>query len=73
MQTNSVNSLPLAVAIGTGLVSYLEIRMSRPYKELKRKASQHESAKKLEKGLKVISLGTVTIALGFVIYRIIFS
>ena len=73
MQTNSVNSLPLAVAIGTGLVSYLEIRMSRPYKELKRKASQHESAKKLEKGLKVISLGTVAIALGFVIYRIIFS
>lgn len=73
MQENSVSVLALAVAGAAGLASYAEIRMSRPYKQLKRAGGDEGSAKSLERGLKAISLGTIAFALAMLAYRIIFS
>jgi hypothetical protein len=73
IQTNSISLLPLAVACLTGVSSYSEIRISRPYKQLKRNNSDPARADRLENGLKAISLGTIASALSILIYRIIFS
>ncbi|MFL6480312.1 MAG: hypothetical protein ACJ70S_04285 [Nitrososphaera sp.] len=73
IQTNSVNILALSAACLTGLVSYLEIRMSRPYKQLKRRNCNPAIAKRLENGLKLISVGAMTFAVSIVVFRIIFS
>jgi hypothetical protein len=73
MQANSISVLAVTVAGLTGLVSYAEIRMSRPYKQLKQSGSDPERAKRLEKGLKTISLLTIAFALAILVYRIIFS
>jgi hypothetical protein len=73
MQVNSISMLALLVAGLTGLVSYAEIRMSRPYKQLKQDGSDPGRAKKLESGLKAVSLGTIAFALAVLAYRAIFS
>jgi hypothetical protein len=73
MQTDSISILALAVSGLTGLVSYAEIRMSRPYKQLKQSGGDPERAKKLEDGLKAISLGTIAIGMSILAYRAIFS
>jgi hypothetical protein len=72
MQANSVSALALAAAAAAGLVSYAEIRLSRPYKELKRNG-EAQKAKRLEGGLKAISLGTTAFALAAIAYAILFS
>ncbi len=73
MQANSISILVLIFSCLTGLASYAEIRMSRPYKQLKQSANDPERAKMLESGLKVISLVSITFALALVAYRMIFS
>lgn len=73
MQTNSMNILAIAAAGLTGLISYAEIRMSRPYKHLKQKNSNDALTYRLETGLKVISVGTILLALCILAFRIIFS
>jgi hypothetical protein len=73
IQTNSMNILALAAAGLTGLISYAEIRMSRPYKHLKQKNSSDALTYRLEIGLKVISIGTILLALCILAFRIIFS
>jgi hypothetical protein len=73
MQANSISILALLVSGLTGLVSYAEIRMSRPYKQLKQSNNHPEQTKRLENGLKIISLVTIAFALTLVAYRVIFS
>jgi hypothetical protein len=73
MQTNSINVLALVAAGLTGLISYAEIRMSRPYKHLKQKNSDDALTYRLEIGLKVISVGTILLAFCILVFRIIFS
>jgi len=73
IQTNSMNILALAAAGLTGLISYAEIRMSRPYKHLKQKNTNDALTCRLEIGLKVISVGTILLALCILAFRIIFS
>jgi hypothetical protein len=73
MQADSISILALGVASLTGLVSYLEIRMSRPYKQLKQSGGDPERTKRFEKGLKAVSLGTIAFALALLAYRAIFS
>jgi hypothetical protein len=73
IQTNSISLLALSVAGLAGLASYVEIRMSRPYKNLKQRNGDAGRAKRLEYGLKAISVGTITFALSLLAYRIIFS
>jgi hypothetical protein len=57
----------------TGLASYTEIRISRPYKQLKKTNGNSARARRLENGLKAISIGTIMFALSMLAYRIIFS
>ncbi len=73
IQTNSVDPLPLGIAVLTALASYLEIRMSRPYKELRRRNASRQEIERLEVGLKILSLGTIASALAFIGFRVIFS
>jgi hypothetical protein len=73
MQTNSISILALTAAGLTGLASYAEIRMSRPYKQLKQRNGNAAQTRRLENGLKAISAGTITFALSMLAYRIIFS
>jgi hypothetical protein len=73
MQTNSISILALTAAGLTGLASYAEIRMSRPYKQLKQRNGNAARTRRLENGLKAISAGTITFALSMLAYRIIFS
>ena len=73
IQTNSIGTLPLAVSLIAGLVSYIEIKLSRPYKELKRSALDQSHTKKLERGLKITSLGTIVFTIMLILYRIAFG
>jgi len=73
MQENTVSILALAVSGLTGLASYAEIRMSRPYKQLKRGGGDPELAERLESRLKILSVGTIALAIALLAYRAIFS
>jgi small-conductance mechanosensitive channel len=73
IQTNSISILALVVAGLTGLTSYAEIRMSRPYKRLKQRNSNDALTGRLEIGLKILSVGTILFALSILAFRIIFS
>src|SRR5918992_3074655 len=73
MQANSISILALTAAGLTGFVSYAEIKMSRPYKQLKQKNSNDALTYRLEIGLKVISVGTILLAFCILVFRIIFS
>lgn len=73
MQTNSIDVFPLGVSLAAGLASYLEIRLSRPYKELRRSGANGGRASSLEGSLKVLSIGTVSFTAVLVAVRIIFS
>lgn len=73
MQTNSLGIVAAAVASCTGLASYAEIRLSRPYKELARNGRDPGRARKLERQLKVLSLVTIALTCCLVASRIVFS
>jgi hypothetical protein len=64
IQTNSISVLSLISSIMAFLVAYTEIRISRKYKELKRKPQDVVdcNAENLERSLKVISLLTISFA-----------
>ena len=46
MQTNSIEIMPLALSTITGIIMYIEIKISRSYKELKRKSQEEEHCSK---------------------------
>src|SRR6476620_10845838 len=72
MQTNSIGIMPLALSAITGIVSYIEIKLSRPYKELKKRIVQDEyRVKRLEASLKTVSLGTIVFAAMSIVYRLL--
>lgn len=71
MQTNSIGVIPLAVSVIAGIISYVEIKISRPYKELKKITYDEYRIKSLETCLKIISLGTIAFATISIIYRLI--
>lgn len=59
IQTGNFSPLPFAAAAACTAASYAEIRMSRPYKQLKKTADDTFAAKKLESRLKILSLSTI--------------
>src|ERR671910_1044091 len=73
IQTNSISILSLIASIIAFLVAYVEIRISRKYKELKRKP--HDivdcNTKKLERSLKILSLITISFAVLLTVCRYI--
>ncbi|HJU35073.1 MAG TPA: hypothetical protein VJ695_08120 [Nitrososphaera sp.] len=73
IQSNSISILAVMTAILTGFVAYVEIRMSRPYKNLKKSNNNCALTRRLETSLKVISVSTITFALSMLAFRIMFS
>jgi hypothetical protein len=73
MQTNSVDDFAVMVAIITGLLSYIEIKLSRPYKQMKLKNEACQRVRRFELALIMISLGTITFTLGILTFRIMFQ
>jgi hypothetical protein len=73
IQTNSISILSLIASIVAFLAAYIEIRISRKYKELKRKPSDIVDCniKKLEHSLKILSLITITFAVILTVCRYI--
>ncbi len=59
IQTNSIADSALLLSFIPFILSYLEIRLSRPYKIYKRKKINLEKTKLYEKCLKILSLGTI--------------
>lgn len=72
IQTNSFGALPAVVAAAAAVASYAEIRLSRPYKELK-KAGDDTAAKRLEGRLKALSIATVAFSLVLVAARLVMA
>jgi hypothetical protein len=75
MQTNEVTPGVLAIAVAMGFFSLVEIKASRPYKELKRRSDTLTQDEKIlleryETILKSISLGVLFLGAGMLIWRI---
>jgi hypothetical protein len=75
MQTNKVSAAVFAAAIAMGLFSLVEIKASRPYKELKGRPdtlTQDEITltERYEAILRSISLGVLFLGAGMLIWRI---
>ena len=71
MQTNGVSLAALVVAASMGLLSLVEIKASRPYKELKRTgaAAGAEHAHTLEAILRCVSGGVLLLGIGMTAWR----
>jgi len=75
MQTNEVTPGVLAIAVAMGLFSLVEIKASRPYKELKRRSDMLTDDEKFlmqryEAILKSISLGVIFLGIGMLMWRV---
>ncbi len=74
MQTNGISLPALCLAGAMGLFSLVEIKASRPYKELKRRGTEltgEEQAilQRYESLLKCISMGVILLAGGLLLWR----
>lgn len=74
MQTNRLSLPALLLAGAMALFSLVEIKVSRPYKELKRRsvltAGERDLVRRHETLLKCISLGVILLGLGLLLARI---
>lgn len=68
MQTNSISYVPLLISTAAFLISYIEIKLSRRYKEFRQNQDVVRS-KKLESKLKIISITTILFSVVFLIFR----
>lgn len=76
MQTNKITIEAVMVAVSTSLFSLVEIKASRPYRDLRRRSERlGEEEKSLvmryEAILKSISLGTILLGAGLLIWRVV--
>jgi hypothetical protein len=73
LQTNRLSFSALMLAMAAGMLSLIEITVSRPYKEIKRLSlpSQEDidMMKRYERILKSISFGTIMLGIGMVLWR----
>jgi hypothetical protein len=75
IQTNAVSFSALVAALSMALFSLVEIKASRPYKELRRRGSELEEAEKnvmtrYETILKGISFGVIALGFGLLLFRL---
>jgi hypothetical protein len=71
LQTNSLSPSSCIVGVATALLALVEIRASRPYKELKRSgAGESPQARQLEAILKSLSGGVIALGLGMAVFRL---
>ncbi|HXN06237.1 MAG TPA: hypothetical protein VN944_04125 [Nitrospiria bacterium] len=73
LQTNSLSLSALLLAMAAGLLSHVEITVSRPYKEIKRLSLPTQEdidlMKRYERILKSISFGTIILGIGMALWR----
>jgi len=74
MQTNGISIPALILATSMGFFSCIEIKASRPYKELKRRAPDLDSGEqalmnRYETLLKCVSLGVILLGGGLLLWR----
>lgn len=71
MQTNSVSLASLFVAASAGCLSLVEIKASRPYKEMKRSGldASAPQVRMLEAILKSVSAGVILLGIGLALWR----
>ena len=76
MQTNRLSLPSLLLAAAMALFSLIEIKASRPYKELKRRPRRDPAEQALmdryEALLKCVSLGVILLAAGLLLWRVTF-
>jgi Flp pilus assembly protein TadB len=70
LQTNTISVSALLVALAMALLSLVEIKASRPYKEYKRSNADAEQAARLEAILKSLSAGVIALAAGLLAWRL---
>jgi len=75
MQTNSISLPALILALSMALFSFIEIKASRPYKELKRRrpdlnADEQALLQRYETLLKCVSLGVILLGAGLLLWRV---
>jgi len=72
IQTNGLSAPSLVLATAMGLLSWVEINASRPYKEIKRSGCEAHRPfqERYEEILKGISLGVMLLALGMMLWRL---
>jgi len=74
MQTNRLSLPALLLATAMGLFSLIEIKASRPYKELKRRPfrdrAEQDLMERYEALLKCVSMGVIALAVGLLLWRI---
>ena len=71
LQTNAISAASLLVASAAALLALVEIRASRPYKELMRsRAGDTAHARQLEGILKSLSGGVIALGLGMMAFRL---
>jgi hypothetical protein len=70
IQTNSITLYPLLLSLVAFFLSFLEIRISRPYKKYKRDKTNVNKSKFYEKCLKMLSLGTIFSTLVLLLIKI---
>jgi hypothetical protein len=78
MQTNRISVPSLILAFSMALFSFIEIKVSRPYKELKRRwpelnGAEQDLLQRYEILLKCISLGVILLGGGLLLWRITWS
>ncbi len=71
MQTNAITLESILVATVAGFISYVEIRLSRPYKVIRSSNVQNGATNTLERYLKIISFGTLITAMIALTLRIV--
>jgi hypothetical protein len=75
LQTNALSPAVLLVAAAMALLSLVEIKASRPYKDLRRAAASGQEADRgqiarLEAILKSVSLGVILLGIGLLAWRL---
>ena len=70
IQTNSITISSLLLSLIPFFLSYMEIRLSRPYKKYKRDKTNINKSKFYERCLKILSLGTIFITLTLFLIKV---
>jgi len=69
IQTNSITLETLAFSVIAGVLSYVLIKTSRKYKDLKRMSAEASLIYKKEVILKLVSIGVIFVTVAFVLIR----
>jgi hypothetical protein len=73
IQTNSITLLSFSLSFIALALSYIEIKISRPYKNFRRNQFDLDKAKSYEIYLKILSLGTISVTLMLLLLKMCLS